>query len=374
MQSLSVTARSSSMAFTGQSLDATTIAGKLAVAALLEGTVGQENGRVRVSVQLVNGRTGKVLWAERYDRPDQDLLAVQAEIAQAVVAAVLPRFAAAGKTAPPPPTDDPVAYDLYLLGRQKLREIFYAGSDTPGRDAFAKQAEALFRSAIAADPEFAQAYASLARALHQQTMMNKAETVAAERSIMELVERALELDPELSEAYLVKGLFLRDSDRPGMGEYFRRAVELDPSNSVALLALSQTLRTEGRFDESYRMILRARNLDPMDRSSHYRAVHGAAFLGRRDEVLSVVERMQQLFPADPDAAALTCESWLLLGDHDEAAACSIKALSEQADNAPYVVEHASMAGNGFRFMGEDALALRYYEQAAAAGGRGRRSS
>ncbi len=248
-----------------------------------------------------------------------------------------------------------------------MREIFYPGTDAPGAVPLPEQAETLFRSAIAADPEFAQAHASLARALFQQTT-SKTELIEAERSILEIVERALELDPELSEAYLVKGLILRNAERPRMGKYFRRAVELDPSNSVALLALSQTLRTEGRFDESYRMILRARNLNPMDLSSHNRAVHGAALLGQRDEVLSAVERMQKLFPADPEAAALTCESWLLLGDHDEAAACSIKGLSKHADNAGYVVEHASIAGTAFRFIGEEALALRYYEQAAAAGG------
>ena len=128
MQSLRVTARSSSIAFQDQALDAVTIAGKLAVAALLEGTVGRGGGRLQVSVQLIDGRNGKVMWAERYDRPDKDLLAVQREIANAVVAAVLPRFAASGQAAPAPPTDDPVAYDLYLLGAQKVREADGLGS------------------------------------------------------------------------------------------------------------------------------------------------------------------------------------------------------------------------------------------------------
>src|SRR6185436_9100324 len=68
MRSLSVTGRSSSMAFVGQSIDAVTIAGKLAVATLLEGTIGREGGRIAVSVQLVDGQTGKILWFERYDR------------------------------------------------------------------------------------------------------------------------------------------------------------------------------------------------------------------------------------------------------------------------------------------------------------------
>ncbi len=65
MQSLTVTARSSSIAFQDQSLDAVTIAGKLAVAALLEGTVARSGGLLQVAMQLVDGRSGKVLWAER---------------------------------------------------------------------------------------------------------------------------------------------------------------------------------------------------------------------------------------------------------------------------------------------------------------------
>jgi TolB-like protein len=98
MKSLTVTSRSSSDAVRNVDppLDAASMAAKLAVAALLEGSVARDRGRLRVAVQLVDGTTGKVMWAERYDRPDTDLLAVQAEIAGAVVRAVLPRFAAAG--------------------------------------------------------------------------------------------------------------------------------------------------------------------------------------------------------------------------------------------------------------------------------------
>ena len=88
------------------------------------------------------------------------------EIANAVVAAVLPRFAASGQAAPPPPTEDPVAYDLYLLGRQKLREGGRARLSEATRPAMTAYAQAidLFGSAIAADPRFAQAYASLGQA------------------------------------------------------------------------------------------------------------------------------------------------------------------------------------------------------------------
>jgi TolB-like protein len=164
MHGLSVIARSSSMAFKEQSLDAVAIAGKLAVATLLEGTVGRERGRIRASVQLVDGKSGRVLWAERYDRADKDLLAVQSDIAGAVVRAVLPRFSASQQAAPSLPTTDPVAYDLYLLGQQKLLDAANAGQmgDDAGSANAAAEAEQLFRSAIAADPQFAQAHATLA--------------------------------------------------------------------------------------------------------------------------------------------------------------------------------------------------------------------
>ena len=370
MQSLRVTARSSSVAFQGQSLDAVTIAGKLAVAALLEGTVGRGGGRLQVSVQLIDGRDGKVMWAERYDRPDKDLLAVQREIANTVVTAVLPRFAASGQVAPAPPTDDPVAYDLYLLGAQKMREAEDLGyTDAAGSMTALAQAADLFRSAIAADPKFAQAHASVAQALLNQAMdrineaSNAEQAAAFDREVMPDIDQALKLDPRNAEAYVAKGRLLKYTFRPGAEEAFRRAVELDPSHARATLLLGQSAIAHGRVDERHRLVMRARDLDPMDRTNHELAVISAWILGRGDELRAIVDRMLSLFPDDPAAARLACDSWSYLGAPDEILACTTQARARFPGKVEFGKELDSLDGSAWEALGDDAQALRDYERA-----------
>ena len=314
MRALSVTARSSSIALEQKTLDAVAIAKKLSVAALLEGTVGRERGRLQVSVQLVHGGNGKVLWAERYDRPDNELVKVQAEIASAVVAAVLPRFAAAGKAAPPPPTDDPVAYDLYLLARQKLRDLQLVTDEASAAN-IQSDIVRLLNAAIAADPKFAQAHATLARAtlstaLRQADSLHGTErTAAVDRLVMPHIERALVLDPNNAEAYYVKGLLYRNTERPGSGAAYRRALELDPSNVPALTSLAWFEATSGHPDERHRLLLRARALDPMDVGVHVANIMAAFSLGSRDEMLASARRMQETFPDNPYVEAEACKAW-----------------------------------------------------------------
>jgi TolB-like protein/Tfp pilus assembly protein PilF len=370
LQSLSVTARSSSVAFQDQALDAVTIAGKLAVAALLEGTVARSGGRLRVAVQLVDGRSGKVLWAERYDRPDRDLIAVQSEIASAVVAAVLPRFAASGKQAPPPPTQDPVAYDLYLLGRQKLREVddYYARTDELGAKTAASQAAEHFRAAIASDPRFAQAHASLAlarltlayRQIDEDTPEDQA--AAMDLEVLPDIERALELDPLNAEAYVAKGRLLRTTFRPGAEAAFRRAVELDPSNAPATVLLGWAMLTHGHVDERYRLVRRALELDPMDLRHHSASILAAWIMARPDDVRALTARMLKLFPDHPRARLIACEAFMYVGQPDEAVACAIAVATTFADDPPLAAESYWLAGS-LADLGDPALTLALVERA-----------
>lgn len=374
MQSLTVTARSSSIAFQGQApaLDAVTIAAKLGVAALLEGTVGRDRGRLRVSVQLVDGRNGKVMWAERYDRPDADLLAVQSDIASAVVAAVLPRFAASGQAAPPPPTEDPVAYDLYLLGREKLRDAESAENwydDSAQLTAFAQAAD-LFRSAIAADPKFAQAYASLARALLSPALQRIDEATLAEqaaavdREVLPHIERAIELDPRNAEAWFVKGRLLTNTMRPGATEAFERAVQLEPSHAPATMSLGWSALAEGRVDERHRLVMRAVELDPMDLANHLATFVSAWALGRHDDLRAIVARILALFPDAPAAVLIACDAAASLGEQDEALAC-IVAARERFDGQPeFIADLDALAGFVSESLGQDAWALQSFERAA----------
>jgi TolB-like protein len=375
MKSLTVTSRSSSEAFRNLDppLDAVSMAAKLAVATLLEGSVARDRGRLRVAVQLVDGGNGNVLWAERYDRPDTDLLAVQAEIAGAVVHAVLPRFAAAGNTAPPPPTEDPVAYDLYLLAREKMREadpLAGSGDGTAHATALAHAAD-LLRSAIQADPRFAQAHAMLAEVLLTQAMRRRSNesgpglVAALEQAASPDIERALELDPRNAHAWYVRGILLWEGMRYSeSAEALQRALELDPNHAPATLAMSVAVMAAGRQDERFRLAIRALELDPMDPGNHHSAAQLAWIVGRRDDLRAGIERMRNLFPDNHRMAAIVCSSWMRLGEPDEALACVAEARQRFAARSSFVNHLDTLAGECSEAIGRDDWGLAFYDRAA----------
>lgn len=376
MKSLTVTSRSSSDAIRrlDPPLDAVNMAAKLAVATLLEGSVTRDRGRLRVAVQLVDGGTGKVMWAERYDRPDTDLLSVQTEIGSAVVRAVLPRFAAAGSTAPPPPTEDPVAYDLYLLAREKIRDgdALLDGVDRSVRATSLAQAGDLLVSAVSADPRFAQAHAMLAEVRYFQAFERNSRaadderTAAMDAAVMPDIERALQLDPRNAHAWYVRGRLLRGTRRfEASAEAFRRAVELDPNHAAATLALSAAALSAGRQDERFRLGMRALELDPMDPANHVAAVTAAWILGRRDDLRAAIERMQNLFPGHPGMATMACLSTLRLGEPDDALACVELERARVPARPAYIAMLDWLAGESCEAIGRNDWALAFYDRAAS---------
>jgi serine/threonine-protein kinase len=368
-RSLAVSARSSSLAFEGENVDAPTIAEKLAVGALLEGTVRRDGERIRVSVQLVNGRDGKLLWSERYDRPRTDLLRVQDDVARTVAATILPKFVAVPESVGPR-TEDPVAYDLYLLAHEYEREA--GGSD---EDAALHKARELYEAAIAANPEYAQAYARLAHVrLALGLPYDIPERIAAiDRTVGPLIERALELDPENSDAWMARGVLLRWTQRPGGGEAYRRAVEADPNNAEALQTLAVYEESIGRHDRTLEHAERARRLNPMSPNGHLMSVAAAVRLGLRERAFASVEGVQKQFPGTWEAAWTRC--WLLqgLGDHAEALACAAMLAPGSGLRVltPYMSaqELQSLMGDAWNCMGDGARAIEHYDRAGGGGPR-----
>jgi tetratricopeptide (TPR) repeat protein len=182
------------------------------------------------------------------------------------------------------------------------------------------------------------------------------------------IERALEINPGNVEAWLVKGVLLRNTKRPGGGDAYRHAYELDPSNADAITALSSVEFQAGRFDERYRLALRARDLDPMLLFRHISAAIGAGSLGRRDELRAIITHMRELFPNDAGAETIYCTVLTeALAEHDEGAACALAAIAELEDRPAVSIELYRIAAHAFKNAGDDALALQYYERAAQAG-------
>jgi len=223
------------------------------VATLLEGKIRRLGDKIRISTQLTEGRSGRVLWSENYDQELVDVFALQTAIALEVAAALevelLPEEESNVQTSP---THSVEAYDLYLQGRF-LRH-------TQENPEGLRQAVQCFRQAIAKDNEYALAYAGLAECYFLLTSMYGLEPW---EKFGEAAEMAVRFGDSLPEPHVAMGLWLdfREDDGRAADAQFRRALQLDPRHSNARREYARFLMRRGRFDESLVEIERVQ--DPM---------------------------------------------------------------------------------------------------------------
>src|SRR5690348_15086085 len=203
ISTLAVAARNTSFALKGKAMDIVQMARQLGVTHIVEGSVRKVGHRARITAQLIDGRLGHHLWAERYDRDISDIFGVQDEISHAIVGALKVRLApeeSAGighRT-----TEDVEAYQLYLMGR------FYMRSQ--GRHSNRMAAD-LFRRATQLDPSFARAWANLA--LAQSWLRMKGDRTTSLDMIEGFASMALRLNEGLAEAHAARAeVLLRHSD------------------------------------------------------------------------------------------------------------------------------------------------------------------
>ena len=158
---LMVVARSSSFSFRDQGLDVRTIAERLGVAVVLEGAVRRDGRRLRLSAKLIDGKSGYQLWSGSFDREVTDVFAVQEELAQAVIDAIVPvaRGDAHAAVTATPPTTSLTAYDRFLLGRSAQTLRGPAGAE------YLRKSVEHFEQALKLDPGFARAHGALANSL-----------------------------------------------------------------------------------------------------------------------------------------------------------------------------------------------------------------
>jgi TolB-like protein len=187
---LRVTARTSSFRVRGRSADVRTLGASLGVTTLLEGSVQRAAGRVRVSAQLVETRTGYHLWSERFDREMSDSFAIQEEIARAVTEAL--RLTIAPHAFPPDRRpSNPQAYNAWLKGR----------SYQYGRRSLEtlQKARECFEQAIALDPAFARAHLGLAEHFRDMSFLGLTRPAEAAAKGKHAAARAVEVDASLGE-------------------------------------------------------------------------------------------------------------------------------------------------------------------------------
>ena len=256
IENLKVTAASSAFSFKGKGVDVREVGRTLKVQVVLEGSIRRSKDKVRITVQLVNAKDGYHLWSERYDREMSETFDVKGDIALAVVKALEVTLRGAERSALcKRHTENSNAHQLYLNGR------FHAIRFTA--DGFETGVQYL-NEAIAADPQYALAYAGLADAYHHASYVH----LRPAESLMQVktaAEKALELDENLAEAHTLLAIVAANYDRlPQEAERgFRRALELAPQSSPAHQWYGCFLITQGRLAAAIAEFCRARELDPL---------------------------------------------------------------------------------------------------------------
>src|SRR5919201_2399430 len=198
VRDLKVISRTSTAKYQSKPDNLKSVAQELGVSSVLEGAVQRAGDKVRVNVQLIDSNADRHLWAKSYDRELKDVLAVESEVAEQIANALKANLSPSESHAlASVPTQDPQAYDLFLQGEYQLR----AAESVPLAETYAR-AEGFYREAIKRDPKFAQAYAALASCLLSTHWFVSRLTEAQLTEVKALLDRTLELAPNLPEAHV----------------------------------------------------------------------------------------------------------------------------------------------------------------------------
>jgi TolB-like protein/Tfp pilus assembly protein PilF len=266
LNGLQVVARTSSFSFKGQNVDVSTVAHKLNVGAVLEGSVRRAGNTVRITVQLINAVSGFHMWSQTYDRSLTDILKIQTEVATSVADHL--EITLAGDEAAKIDaggTKSPEAFEAYLRGMELL-----SNGDTDEKDF--RAALAALDQAIALDPNFAQAHAKRASTLTDIAVFvaKQGEVARLREQALQAAERAVALAPALGEAHLalaeVRSYGLLDFT--DAAPQFDRALVLSPGSAPVQRGFAGFAGQLGHFESAVNAAHRAVGLDPQNVDSY----------------------------------------------------------------------------------------------------------
>ena len=331
-QHLGVIARTSVMTYKRRPQPVAVTGRELGVEYVLEGSVRRDSGRVRIAAQLIRVKDQTHLWAREYDRDAGELLLLQAEIAREIAdeieVALDPghqrvRQVAQDSLSP----SEHEAYDLYLKGRYFWNKRSLEGFE---------QAIASFEQSINKDPHYAPAYAGLADSYALMGTYNWAPSKLVMPKARAAAMKALSINENLAEAHVSLALITEtyDWDWQTAEKEFRRAIELDPNYATAHHWYAEYLSFEGRFDEAFAEISRARKLDPL---SLIIAVDEGSILYFSRQYDLAIERLRAALEMEPSfgRAHLVVEAYVQAGRYKDALA-DIEDWRRNSGDAPWI--------------------------------------
>jgi adenylate cyclase len=279
---LKVAGRTSSFQFKGKQNDLREVGRLLGVQNILEGSIRKQNGQVRVVIQLINAEDGFQLWSEKFDRKLDDIFVIQDEIADVTkrLEITLTEDELQGS-----PNPDLESYDHYLLGRYHLNQRTATGII---------KAVKYFEKAIASDDKFALAYAGLADA-YLLAAIGYAAIKDSFGLAKEMAEKAIQLNPSLSDPYVTLGYFHSNNWNWDAAQLnFDKAIEINPNNARAFQWLAQLHLYTREYPKAISISKKAREIDPLSVLIVTESAWPYSFQGRYTEAIAILNEALKL--------------------------------------------------------------------------------
>jgi len=306
-----------------------TIAEDLKVANLLSGSVRRSGDQLRIGCQLINPFDGTEIWAETFDRPLENIFAIQSEVAEKVALYLKTELSETNKSKiEEQPTEDLIAYNYYLKGRDQYQS--YNAEDN-------EKSIDNYKHALEEDPNFALAMAALSGAYGQAVQIFSTRSFNYLDTALVLAKRSTLLSPEFSQTWHALGLVY---DMMGRYEDAKRmyvtALEKNPNNEGSISNLALILKDEGEVVESIKLQKKSIEINPMNSLSYLGLAADYRRLEMYDDALMTLEK----------ASALDVNNWIT---HYYQAYTNICA-GKYEDARPYIEKILAMDSTNLRYL------------------------
>ena len=321
---LRVSSRNSVFTYKGKNVDVQKVGSEMNVRYVLEGSVRKAGNRIRITAQLIEASSNTHMWAERFDRDLQDVFAIQDEISKHIAGELKIRLTKEQEQAiTRKDTENLEAYDAYLKGlfhsRRKTKFDLDLGVEHLNR-------------ALAIDPNFAAAHSALAFALRFKFAFGLDRDSAVLDQAKLHTERALVLDPQLSDALLMKGILLRDEgELLGAIQTLNQLIEMNPAHVQGYAYLGNAYRDVGDFKKARECHAKAMELDPKDFFHPYNLWVDNWFGDKEEDMASLIDRASALDPKH--YLVLMCKAYLACTQREETKAFEMINACIEADRS-----------------------------------------
>lgn len=295
--------------FTGREQDPIAAGKALGVDAVLDGSIASADGRIRVTARLLRVSNASQLWSGQFDERSSEIFAIQDSISSRLARDLSwnlhdPARQRRG-------TSSPEAYRAYALGRLHATRVQSVEND---------KAIAFFKRAITLDPDYAEAWLALADCYAVLPISSDRPPRENFDAAKAAIAKAMELDPDVSDAHAVLGIihFWYDWDWAGAEKEFRRAIADSPTSATSHIRLAHLLSNTGRHDEAAREAREALRLDPVSPQINFLAAQFHLQAGDVEEGVRQTRHVISLHPDLWQAHANLGKAYEMQGRYDEA--------------------------------------------------------